>query len=105
MLSLIACYHDVPAWLAEHSLARERPTSERLGELPCPLLELPAIAARYVVTTQDRFLPPSVQRRVAAERLGLVQPDEIDAGHCAGLSRPQPLADLLAGYVDGAGPE
>ena len=97
---MISVYHDVPEELAAQAMARERPTSERLGETPWPLPTLPAITARYVVTTQDRFIPPTVQRRVAAERLGITELDEIDSGHCANLSRPDELASLLDGYVD-----
>ena len=94
-----ACYEDVPAPLAGEAVARERATSERLGETPWPSPHLPDIAARYVVTTRDRFLPPPVQRRVAADRLGIVRPHEIEAGHCANLSRPDELAGVLAGFV------
>ena len=96
---VVAFYHDVPAPLAGQAMARERPTSERLGQTPWPLPALPTIAARYVVTTRDRFIPPPVQRRVATERLGITEPDEVEAGHCANLSRPEELAGLLAGYV------
>ena len=71
---MVAFYHDVPAELASQALARQRPISERLGETPWPLPRLPTIAARYVVTTRDRFIPPPVQRRVAAERLGITEP-------------------------------
>jgi pimeloyl-ACP methyl ester carboxylesterase len=101
---VVAFYHDVPAPLASEAMARERPTGERLGQSPWPLPTLPTVAARYVVTTRDRFIPPQVQRRVAAERLGIPEPDEIEAGHCAHLSRPDELAGLLAGYVDRASP-
>jgi pimeloyl-ACP methyl ester carboxylesterase len=97
---MVAFYHDVPAELATEAMERERPTSERLGEMPLPLPAFPPIPARYIVATQDRFIPPDVQRRVAAERLGITGVDEIDAGHCANLSRPGDLAGLLAGYVD-----
>ncbi len=99
----VAFYHDVPEPLATQARARERATSERLGETPWPAQPLPEIAARYVVTTQDRFLPPPVQRRVAADRLGIVAPDEIAAGHCANLSRPEELADVLVGHVAAVG--
>ncbi len=95
----VSFYHDVPPDLAAEAMARERPTAQRLGGIPWPLPALPAIPARYVVATQDRFLPASVQRHVAAERLGIVQPDEIEAGHCVHLSRPDELTALLAGYV------
>ena len=97
---MISFYHDVPEELAAQAMARERPTGERLGETPWPLPTLPSITARYVVTIQDRFIPPLVQRRVAAERLGITELDEIDSGHCANLSRPDELASLLDGYVD-----
>lgn len=96
---MVSFYHDVPAELATQAMARERSTSERLAETPWPLPTMPSIPARYVVTTQDRFIPPSVQRRAAAERLGITAPDEIDAGHCANLSRPGQLARLLADYA------
>ena len=89
-------HHDVPAALAREAVARERVTGERLGEVPWPSPALPPIPARYVVTARDRFIPPAVQRRVAAERLGIGAPDELDAGHCAPLSRPGELAALLA---------
>lgn len=97
---MVAFYHDVPSELATQAMARSRPTGQRLADTPWPSPALPTISARYVVTTKDRFLPPSVQRRVAAERLGITAPDEIEAGHCVNLSRPGELARLLAGYVD-----
>ncbi|WP_432491265.1 alpha/beta fold hydrolase [Kineococcus gypseus] len=97
---LVTFHHDVPADLAREALARERPTSARLGRAPWPAASLPPIPARYVVTTRDRFLPPAVQRRVAAERLGLAAPDEVEAGHCVVLSRPVALAALLAGHAE-----
>lgn len=97
---MVAFYHDVPPELAAAAMARSRPTAQRLADTPWPLAALPSVRASYVVTARDRFLPPSVQRRVAADRLGITAPDEIDAGHCANLSRPEELARLLAGYVD-----
>jgi pimeloyl-ACP methyl ester carboxylesterase len=99
---LVAFHHDVPAGLSAEALLRERPTAERLGRTPWPLPALQTVPSRYVVTTRDRFLPPAVQRRVAADRLGISDPDEVDAGHCAPLSRPEELARLLVGFVDGS---
>ena len=71
--------------------------------MPWPLPALPTVPARYVVTTRDRFLPPVLQRRVAAERLHVTDPDEVEAGHCAPLSRPEELAALLVSCVDRTG--
>ena len=96
---MVAFYDGVPKALADQAIARERHTSERLGNVPWPLPSMPDVATRYVVTARDRFIPPQVQRRVAAERLGIADPDEIDAGHCVNLSQPEALAELLAGYV------
>ncbi len=95
-----AFHHDVPRALADRALAAERPTGDRLGHTPWPLPALPAVPGRYVVTTRDRFLPPAVQRRVAATRLGIAEPDEIDAGHCPYLSRPGELAALLVAAAE-----
>lgn len=92
---MVVFYEDVPPGLAAEAMARERPTSERLAGTPWPMPGLPSIPARYVVTTRDRFLPAPLQRRVATERLGISEPDEIDAGHCVHLSRPEELAGLL----------
>ena len=92
-------FHDVPPGLAREAMARDRPTSEQLALTPWPGDVLPGIPARYVVTCRDRFIPAEVQRRVAAERLGIALPDEIEAGHCVALGRPGGLADLLASYV------
>jgi pimeloyl-ACP methyl ester carboxylesterase len=102
----VAFYHDVPAPLAAQAMARERPTSDRLAGTPCPAPRLLEVPARYVVTTQDRFLPPPVQRRVAVERLGIAVPDEIEAGHCVNLSRPEELArSWPAAWAPGRPPE
>ncbi|CAM3714957.1 alpha/beta hydrolase [Smaragdicoccus niigatensis] len=92
-------YHDVPADLAAESMARERPTSAKLAASPWPSSSPPAIPARFIVTTQDGFIAPDLQRHVAASRLGIVNPEEVDAGHCANLSQPVELARILAGYV------
>jgi hypothetical protein len=60
----------------------------------------PGVPTRFVLCTEDRFLPPAFMRKVVSMRLG-VTPDEIAAGHCVALSRPKELADMLVGYVVG----
>lgn len=91
----VAFHHDVEDGLAAAALQHERPTSDALAQRPWPDAEVLAVPSSYVVTTRDRFLPPSVQRRVAAERLGIASPLEIETGHCPHLSRPEELARLL----------
>lgn len=92
----VAFYHDVPRALAEEAMSRERGESAAAFTAPWPLDGWPAVPTRFVLCTQDRVFPESFMRRVVAERLGIV-PDEIAAGHCVALSRPRPLAHLLAG--------
>lgn len=98
---LVTFYHDVPRALAEQALARGgRAQSETPGRDPWPLGAWPGIPTRFVLCARDRFFPAGFMRRVVDERLGVV-PDEIDAGHCAALSRPGELAGLLDGYAAG----
>jgi pimeloyl-ACP methyl ester carboxylesterase len=95
---LVAFYHDVPRALAEEAMRRERSESEVAYNSPWPLAAWPSVPTRFVVCTEDRFFPAAFLRRVAAERLGIV-PDEIAAGHCVALSRPEDLGRLLDGYA------
>lgn len=94
----VAFYHDVPRELAEEAMSRERSESQVAYNSPWPLAAWPAVPTRYVLCTEDRFLPPSFLRRVVTDRLGIV-PEEIAAGHCVALSRPEELGRLLDGYA------
>jgi hypothetical protein len=47
----------------------------------------------------DRFFPAAFLRRIAHQRLGTV-PDEVPGCHCAALSHPGELSDLLVSYLD-----
>jgi pimeloyl-ACP methyl ester carboxylesterase len=90
----ISFYHDVPRELADEALRRERGASATPMNQPWPLPALPDVSTKFVLCTEDRFFPPDFFRRLVAERLG-IEPVEIQAGHCVGLSRPAELADIL----------
>ena len=94
----VAFHHDVPAALARPGRGEGATDQRAACARPRGRCAGPCRTSRRgcVVTTQDRFLPPALQRRVAADRLGVVRPDDLAAGHCAALSRPEALADLLA---------
>jgi pimeloyl-ACP methyl ester carboxylesterase len=94
----VAFYHDVPRALAEEALSKERSESSTAYHDPWPLSAWPAVPTRFVLCREDRFFPADFMRRVVAERLA-IEPDEITAGHCVALSRPQELAGLLVGYA------
>jgi pimeloyl-ACP methyl ester carboxylesterase len=92
-------YHDVPAALAQEALRRARDhPSERSMREPWPLSEWPDVPTRVLLCRDDRFFPAPFLRRVARERLD-INPDEIDGGHCVGLSRPKELAERLRSYL------
>jgi len=95
----VAFYADVPRPLAEEALSKGRAhPSAAAGAAPWPMDAWPDIPTRSVVCTEDHFLPASLQRRLAYDRLGVV-PDEIDGGHCVALSHPVELADLLESFA------
>ena len=95
----VSFYHDVPGPLAEEALRRERAhPSEAATAMPWPLSGWPDVPTKFILCTQDRCFPPELFRQLVPPRLGIV-PDEIEAGHCAALSRPVELASLLLGYA------
>jgi pimeloyl-ACP methyl ester carboxylesterase len=87
-------YHDVPRKLADEALRHERAQSSTPGAAPWPLKAWPTVRTHFVLCTEDRIFPSDWLRRVARERLNIT-PDEIAAGHCVALSRPEELANLL----------
>jgi pimeloyl-ACP methyl ester carboxylesterase len=95
----VSFYHDVPRAVAEKAMSKERAhPSEAALERPWPLDAWPDVPTRFVLGTEDRFFPPDFFRRLVSERLRIV-PDEIAAGHCIALSRPQELVDLFESYL------
>jgi pimeloyl-ACP methyl ester carboxylesterase len=91
-------YHDVPRTLAEEAHRHERPQSSTPGASPWPLAAWPKVRTHVVICTEDRVFPSDWLRRVVRARLR-ISPDEIRAGHCVALSRPETLANLLLDYA------
>lgn len=71
------------------SFSPARPYREPIGLTP-------AIPSTYVVGSQDRTIKPDWSRRHAVQRI-CADVIEVDAGHCPHVSRPDELADVLAG--------
>lgn len=91
----VSFYHDVPRELADEALSRERAhPSQTAMAAPWPLAEWPDVPTRFIVCTDDRFFPPSFLRDLARRRLG-IRAEEVPGGHCAMLSRPGEIAELL----------
>ncbi|WP_116452944.1 alpha/beta fold hydrolase [Blastococcus litoris] len=91
-------FHDVPPEVVARYTDQEFAQSGRPFEDPWPLDRWPDVPTRVVAGRDDRLFPVDFQRKVAAERLGL-DVDEVPGGHCAALSRPVELADLLESYL------
>lgn len=92
-------YHDVPQDLAIEDQRQSRGQSGTPMTVPWPLTRWPEVPTRFILCTKDRFFPPAFMRRVVADRLPGVVPDEIAAEHMPMLSRPVELAELLDGYA------
>jgi pimeloyl-ACP methyl ester carboxylesterase len=91
-------FNGVPAELASEGMAHGREQVSKEWDEPWPLTAHPDVPTRVVLCRDDRFFTPDFQRRVARERLGLT-PDEVDGPHCAPLSHPAQIADLLVSYL------
>jgi SAM-dependent methyltransferase len=90
-------YHDVAPELAAEAAHRGRGQAWAPMEEPWPLPHWPDVPTRYLLCRDDRSFPADWLRGVVQDRLGF-DPDEIDGGHCAYLSRPRELAERLDDY-------
>ncbi|MFG1639264.1 alpha/beta fold hydrolase [Amycolatopsis sp. NPDC049252] len=91
-------FNGVSPSLAEECQERVRDQVSKEWDEPWPLPAHPDVPTRVVLCRDDRFFTPDFQRRIAGERLGLT-PDEVDGPHCAPLSNPARIADLLVSYL------
>jgi pimeloyl-ACP methyl ester carboxylesterase len=97
---LISFYNGVPRRLAEEALRRGgRGESATVWNTPWPLDVWPDVPTKFILCKDDQFFPAAFLRRIAQQRLGAV-PDEVPGCHCAALSHPKELSDLLVSYLD-----
>lgn len=96
---LISYYNGVPRPLAEEALRRGgRGESSVVWDTPWPLDAWPDVPTRFIACGDDRIFPVAFMRRLARERLGL-DADVVPGCHCAALSSPGELSDLLVSYL------
>ncbi|GAA2708168.1 alpha/beta fold hydrolase [Actinoplanes palleronii] len=91
-------FNGVPAEIVAAAAEHGRDQVSAEGGEPWPLDTWPNVPTKVLLARDDRFFLPDFQRRVAADRLGIV-PDEIDGGHCVSLSHPKQLAERLTAYL------
>jgi len=95
----ISFYNGVPRPLAEEAMRRgARGESSAVSETHWPLDAWPDVPTKFIVCRDDHLFPAAFLRRLAHERLGIVA-DEVPGCHCAALSHPKELSDLLVSYL------
>ncbi|KOU09353.1 alpha/beta hydrolase [Streptomyces sp. NRRL F-5755] len=87
-------HHDVPPELAAESVARGRAQADGPFGRPWPLPHWPQVPTSFLLCRDDRLFPAAWLRGLVRERLG-IEPEEMDGGHCAFLSRPRELAERV----------
>jgi pimeloyl-ACP methyl ester carboxylesterase len=90
--------HDLAPELVAEMMERGEP---RQSDTPFmdrwPLESWPPVETRVIAGRHDRLFPLGFMRELSVERLG-IEPDVIDTGHLAALSRPAELAQILDSY-------
>jgi pimeloyl-ACP methyl ester carboxylesterase len=89
--------HDVPDDIAAASADHVIAQAGKPFEAPWPLAAWPDVPTRFLLCRDDRIFPADFQRRVVADRLGIV-PDEMAGGHLPALAHPRELVDHLEAY-------
>jgi hypothetical protein len=94
-LALRFLFHDCDAQVQQWALGTLRLFNPGPAVYQhAPVAVAAGISRVAIVPVADRTLRPEWMRQAARERLG-VEPIAIDAGHCAHVSQPAILADIL----------
>jgi pimeloyl-ACP methyl ester carboxylesterase len=93
-----AFYHDLSPEARALAKRAERDQSDTPMQQPSPLQRWPDVPTNYLLGENDRVFTAATSRRIVSERLGIVA-DEIEAGHCMHLARPDELAQRLHAYA------
>lgn len=90
--------HDAPADVLAEAGDHERDQSDLAFRSAWPGATWPDVPTHVVVADDDRLFPPSLQERVARERLGL-EATRVPGGHLNALTRPDELVSMLLDLV------
>jgi len=91
--------NDATPEQAERAMALALDQSGTPMAEPFPLAAQPDVPTRYLAGTRDNMFPADWARAMARDRLG-IEADEIDAGHCPYITRPDELAQRLHAYLE-----
>jgi pimeloyl-ACP methyl ester carboxylesterase len=87
-------YADVDPAVLEENEGFDGAPGEGMFTEPWPLDAWPEVPTAVLAPREDRLFPLEFQRRVCAERLGIL-PEELPGGHLPMLARPRELAERL----------
>lgn len=96
-LAIPSFYADCDPEVAKWAESRLRPQSQAVLAYDTGEASWRRVPSSYVVTQQDRALPPDFQRMFAAQSDETYQ---IDSSHSPFLSRPDELAELLVAIAE-----
>ncbi len=91
-------FHDVPPDVVAASADHLLDQSDAPSQQDWPLAGWPEVPTHFLLCRDDRFFPAEFQRKVVAERLGIV-PDEMSGGHLPALAHPDELVGWLLRYA------
>jgi Alpha/beta hydrolase family len=96
-VALLSCCDDATA---EWALSRRRPNPVAPFGAPARLggEAFDALPRAYVICTQDRAIPPVLQRRMLTTQ-GITETVELDTDHAPFFSRTAELVGALDGFV------
>lgn len=86
--------HDAPEDVLAEAADHDREQADLAFGSPWPGERWPDVPTRVLVADDDRLFPPTLQERVAQERLGLAT-TSVPGGHLNALTRPRELVDAL----------
>lgn len=91
-------FHDVPSEVVASLPVDQRGPSDTPFAKPCTFHSWPRVPLFALAGADDRFFPLDLQRRLAAQRLG-VEVDVLPGGHLLALGHAAELADRLTAYA------
>ncbi len=87
-------FHDVDEELVAEAAKHDREQSETIWEERADFPAWPKIPIRSIASADDRLFPFALQKRIAADRLG-IEVEVVPGGHLAALSDPDELVEAL----------
>lgn len=90
--------HDASPEVLAEAAEHDRDEADAAFATPWPGERWPEVPTSVVVADDDRLFPPTMQERIAMDRLGL-SAHRVPGGHLCPLTRPREVADALLAAI------